>query len=300
MSKNVILFGAGASFGSELNMPPLGSGLFIELVKFDQNYWGNILCKYKIIFDNDFEEGMKSLIEDSPFLVPFLQRTKALYFTNFTPTAKNLYYQLAKRLEQNPKNVSLATLNYDMLLQNSFKMANINLALFQKSSNGLELILPHGSCNLFCKSVSASPVGVYFDPLQVKINGDIQEINLINDLAELRLEIRSNAIPPIMSYFEMEKRTTAGEQYLIESRKRLIHLIENAESVVIIGVKIREHDVHIWDPIKRTNAKLIYCSGSDERTQFYSFTDKYRISKENHFIDGFWSDNFDEVFNHII
>jgi hypothetical protein len=300
MSKNVILFGAGASFGSEANMPPLGSKLFMELFNFDSNYWGNVPYKYKAIFDNDFEEGMKRLIKDTPELVPYLQRAKALFFSKFSSTESNLYYKFAKRLELTPKQVSIATLNYDLLLQNSFKISNLNLALFKKDSNGIELILPHGSCNLFCNSVYASPEGVFFDPILVKVNGDIHDIELITHPVELRSKICGNAIPPIMSYFEKEKRSTAGEEYLMESRERLKCLIDNAERIIIIGVKIREHDEHIWNPIKHSNAKLIYCSGREERKEFEFFTNKFRSSKENHFVDGFWDEKFDEVFNQII
>jgi len=300
VSKNVILFGAGASFGSESNMPPLGSRLFTELVSFDSNYWGNVPNKYKAIFDLDFEEGMNRLFQDKPHIVPDLQRAKAIFFTRFKPTESNLYFKLAKRLLHTPKQLTFATLNYDLLLQFSFKIANKKLALFKKDSNGIELILPHGSCNLFCNSVYANPNGVFFDPLLVKVNGDINDIELITDFNELSLKICSNSIPPIMSYFEKEKRSTAGEEYLMESRERLSYLISNSDQIIIIGVKIREHDKHIWNPIKQSKAKLVYCSGQEERQEFESFTNKYRSSKENLFINGFWAEKFEEVFNQIV
>ena len=55
--KNLILFGAGASFGSDIQgTPPLGSqGLFIALTKSDPDGWGMISGDLSKLFQNNFD-----------------------------------------------------------------------------------------------------------------------------------------------------------------------------------------------------------------------------------------------------
>jgi hypothetical protein len=60
--KNLILFGARASFGSDnIKTPPLGIQLFKELVIFNPNGWGSIHNSIKKQFEDDFKLDMKSL-----------------------------------------------------------------------------------------------------------------------------------------------------------------------------------------------------------------------------------------------
>ena len=43
----------------------------------------------------------------------------------------------------------------------------------------------------------------------------------------------------------------------------------------------------------------MYCSGSSEQNQFDFWTNSYRSNKQSKFINGFWSDKFDDVFEAI-
>ena len=64
MRNSLILFGAGASYGSDsLGMPPLGADLFDELQRFNPPGWGSLPSNMSNVFRNDFEEGMKKYIE---------------------------------------------------------------------------------------------------------------------------------------------------------------------------------------------------------------------------------------------
>ena len=300
-SKNIILFGAGASFGSEPSkMPPLGAQLFDELVREYPDHWGSIFTKYCTVFKENFELGMERLLDEIPQLVPELHRKMALYLSSFSPSQFSLYLRFAQRFQQNPKQLTIATLNYDMLLPLALKKVNLNLSLFLKSPDSIELILPHGSCNLMCSSVYAKSDQVKFAANSVSVNSDVGQIHFLTDPDQVRSRITDNAIPPIMSYFEKNKNSTAGQTYLLQSRLRLAELIENAVRIIIIGVKIREHDEHIWNPIKNAHRKLIYCSGLAEIGEFESFVSNNRSSRENKFLNGFWSEKFDEVFNELV
>ncbi len=298
MTKNLILFGAGASFGSDKSgTPPLGNNLFLELAQFNPPGWGSLPDEFRNAFNNDFEQGVLKVASERPHDLPILQRAMSAFFFNFKPQNSNLYFKLANKLKQSPKQLTVSTLNYERLFEISFCAAGYNLMIGQANSNEIELNLPHGCCHLFCESVKGVAGAVNFAGLNVEING---EIKIISDPQQFNQRITNDAFPPVMSYFEPQKRATAGQAFLTEQRTRFNDLVNTAKRIIVIGVKIREHDTHIWETIKNANGKLIYCSGLSEKNTFEVWTNTHRRNKENKFLDGFWSDKFDEVFNELI
>lgn len=295
--KNVILFGAGASYGSDTShVPPLATSLFDELATFNPSGWGSLSNEFATSFNSDFEKGMIKVAEKRPHDLPILQREMAAFFFNYQPRNTNLYYRFAQELKNSPKEIALATLNYERLLEISFTGAGHNLKIGVPNQNEIELILPHGCCHLFCESVRGMAGAVNFAGMHVQING---EIKIISNTPDFNTRINNDAFPPVMSYFEPSKRTTAGQNFLDTQRARYSDLIQNAETITVIGVKIREHDAHIWDPIKNTDAKFIYCSGSSELDDFNEWTERTRNGKQNVFINGFWSNHFDDILNEL-
>ena len=154
----------------------------------------------------------------------------------------------------------------------------------QVKEDEIEFNLPHGCCHLFCESVRSESSAVSLSGLNVAING---EIKIISDTIEFNYRIINDAIPPVMSYYEPEKRSTAGQEFLNEQRNRLNTLISNAERIIIVGVKIREHDTHIWEVIKNSSARFVYCSGKGEKKSYDLWVNNHRSNKENVFINGF-------------
>lgn len=298
MSKNVLLFGAGASFGSDnYGTPPLGNNLFSELRKFNPKGWSELPKEFVDLFANDFEQGMIKLATLRPHDISILQRAMASYFFTFHPRTSNLYFKLANKLKQYPKQLAISTLNYERLLEISFLSAGFKLMIGQVKEDEIEFNLPQGCCHLFCESVRSESSAVSLSGLNVAING---EIKIISDTIEFNYRIINDAIPPVMSYYEPEKRSTAGQEFLNEQRNRLNTLISNAERIIIVGVKIREHDTHIWEVIKNTSARFVYCSGKGEKKSYDLWVNNHRSNKENVFINGFWSDKFDDVFNELV
>jgi hypothetical protein len=294
MVKNLVLFGAGASFGSDIiDVPPLGDKLFDRLSEFNRPGWGALPKEFIDVFKRDFEDGMIKVSNERPFDLPILQRAMAAFFFNFQPRDSNLYYKLAKMLKVAPKEIAISTLNYERLIEISFLAAGHNLFIGEPLHGEIEYNLPHGCCHLFCENVRGVADSVRFAGLNVEVNG---EIKIISDQLQFQQRIVGDAFPPVMSYFEPKKRATAGQLFLQNQRTRLKELIINVENVFVIGIKIREHDTHIWDIIKETNAKFIYCSGMNEKSEFDRWVTKYRFGKENSFIDGFWSEKFDDIY----
>lgn len=298
MKKNIILFGAGASYGSDNSaVPPLANNLFSELARFNPPGWGALPFEYRNVFNNDFEQGMLKIASERPYDLPILQRAMSAFFFNFQPRNSNLYFKFANKLKQSPKQLAVSTLNYERLFEISFLEAGHNLMIGQTNSNEIELNLPHGCCHLFCESARGMAGAVSFAGLNVEVNG---EIKIISDPHEFNQRITNDAFPPVMSYFEPQKRATAGQAFLTDQRTRFNHLVKNAERIIVIGVRIREYDTHIWETIKNAKGRFIYCSGPSEKNLFNSWTNIHRSDKENIFIDGYWSDKFDEVLNELI
>jgi hypothetical protein len=294
MGNNIILFGAGASFGSDISgTPPLGAGLFDALVSFNKEGWGQIPKESANVFRDDFEEGMKKLSHLYPHWMSPLQRAMADYFFNFIPQPNNLYRKLARRIIESNWIGSLATINYERLLELS--LVNEGLKPIANKlkiySNEIELCFPHGCCHLFCESVRGSSGNVSFDGKLVNTRGNIE---VISHPSAFRNRIYSDAFPPVMSYFMPQKITTAGVNFIDDQRNRFSELISNASIVGIVGIRARLRDNHIWNPLAKTSAKLIYCSGKKSGQEFNNWSQQYRRGHQDVILENYFGECFDE------
>lgn len=296
MAKQLIIFGAGASYGSDnYNMPPLGSSLFFELQKFNHDGWGSINGNLAEIFVNDFEAGMVKVSEINSHALPVLQRAMAFYFFRFHLNLRksNLYVKLAKLIANNYWNGALVTLNYELLLEMSLLYAGLQIYIGKpENSNQLELCYPHGCCHLFCESVKGSAGGVSFDGYGVSTTGKIKRVV---DPKEHKERIRKDAFPPVMSYFEPKKRCSSGMNLIKNQRERLKNLILNASNIVLIGIRVRIHDNHIWDYLSQTNARLVYCSGDSAAKEFDCWKNEFRIGRDDLALHGYFADSFGQI-----
>jgi hypothetical protein len=192
--------------------------------------------------------------------VPLL-RVMGGYFFQFTPRPTNLYVALAQRIRAvSAWSIALCSLNYERLLELSLSAAGIQPAVGgpSRQASQVELCLPHGCCHLFCDSVRAISGMVSFAGAQVQTNGPI---TVVSNPAHHRARIEQDAMPPVMSYFEPSKRTTSGVSFIEAQRALWEELAKGTTTLIIVGVKVRDHDHHIWDPVASTVARVIYCAG---------------------------------------
>jgi hypothetical protein len=141
---NAILFGAGASYGSELDTktcPPVMDKLFTSLAHSFPDVWGKLPAPYPQQFTDNFEEAMAKLGEDTrdPLartaahdyrpvpadLTAPLQRAMAEYFLQFAPSPGSLYVRLAYRILRKGWLGALITLNYERLLEQALAIAPV-------------------------------------------------------------------------------------------------------------------------------------------------------------------------------
>lgn len=293
MAKYLIIFGAGASYGSDNNnVPPLGSNLFSILQRFNPNGWGKIDGDLANSFQSDFEASMPLL---NPHAMPPLQRAMAAYFFQFQPTQNSLYYKLANLIFQKTWDGALVTFNYERLLEISLMAAGVQpfIGNAPEHKKPIELCIPHGSCHIFCQAVRGSAQGISFSGLNITTNGPVE---VIKDQQTFQNRIIIDTFPPVMSYFEPSKRTTSGANFIEAQRKRFAELVDKAEKIAIIGLRVREHDKHIWEPLSKTSAKIIYCAGNFAGDEFRKWSSENRNNKVDSLIlNSYFKEGFSEI-----
>lgn len=291
---NLMLLGAGASYGSSVHrVPPIGAGLFKELQKFNPPGWGALPTSIASQFVADFEQGMCELASSRPHDMPILQRAMAAYFFNFSPSNDSLYLRLAERIKRSDWKGAITTLNYERLLEISLLHVGIQPVVDMEPLVGqVEVCLPHGSCHLFCEGVQASPTGVSFSGVGVTFDG---QVVAVSNSSQYQRRINGNSVPPVMSYFEPNKSTSSGTSFIKRQRDRWHTLADRAETIVIVGVKVRPRDAHIWSAIASSNARVVFCAGQSAGDEFHQWALAERPDKQNEILYGYFEDKFDEI-----
>ena len=307
--KNMIIFGAGASFGSgktffgwgdkpEEKTTPLGKQLFKDLQVFDPNDWGKLDQSYANIFKDDFEKGMEALANNASDRLAPLQRKMASYFFNFRLNKSNLYMKLAQKMKASRWSGAVASLNYERLIEVALTASGFCVTCYSgiepddnTNENSIELCLPHGCCHLFC-SVRGSNTSVSGS---VYTEGNITPIR---NQSEFQRRIEEDSLPPVMCYFDPKKEALSGKNFIDGQKKRLNTLISQAENIAVIGVAVRLDDKHIWDPLIQTKGRLIYYSGNSSDNEFNKIKSK-RYRSDDIVINKYFNEAFDEVCNYL-
>jgi len=282
MVRNVLIFGADASLGSELtNMPPIGNTLFDELAKFSPQGWGVMPDNLANIFREDFEKGMKELSNNYTGMMTQIQIIMATYFFKFLPTQSSLYLKLSQKIKNTFWDGAIVTLNYERLLELCLRHVGLIPIPQESTFPNIEVCYPHGCCNIFCEGISATRginIGknsISFRPgesLNFGQGGSVNftsegittggnAIRIINNPNEF-YQKTDNTFPPVMSYFIPSKFTTLCANFIHMQRERFSKLVKQAENIAIVGIQVRPNDLHIWNHLSNCTGKIIYCSGT--------------------------------------
>ena len=298
MTNSLILFGAGASFGSgEVvpKAPPIAGRLLAALSRLYPNAWGELSKESQSSLSEDFEAGMVAIGDRRPHALPPLERSMASFFFNFRPGVNNLYRELAQRMKKYSWSGALVTLNYERLLELS--LLEEGLSPYSgtqpaKDDHPVELCLPHGCCHIFCESVRGTAAGISFSGQHVTTRGPVR---VISDYAEFTRRIQEDAFPPVMSYFNPTKSTTSCANFIEEQRARYNEMVAGADVIAIVGVRVRPHDGHLWDALATTSGKLVYCSGASGAKEFEDWVDQVREDRPNIVLRKYFQEGFTEI-----
>ena len=300
------LLGASASKASQElvceqneNVPPVGTNLLESLAHFD-HVWQNIRQQ---VHEDGTDETNFELIMDQLARGRYdnalgrnwrnaAYATVARYFSRFQDIEGSVYDKLCAYLVGKQWTGTVFTLNYETLF---LQAANRNDLSFQNpriqthpgrnthdpymsqrnqdSQGNRYLHYPHGASNLFEPGLygsSALPgIQVNYAALLEQSRNSEHAIE-VNQAAAQRL----SQVPRLMASYDTEKTKPFPTQFLKAEQKAFEnHLEERTDDdvVIILGCRAPQgnaFDEHIWEPLRRTTAKLVYCSGRNQAAAF--------------------------------
>jgi len=274
----ILLLGAGASYGSvgsTPHVPPLGNGLFTDLVK-RGGIAASLPADIKKLFENNFEDGMAEYYKYSDGNIMTFQRELAHYLSNFQPTDSNVYINLINELGS--QRIIYSSLNYDLL----FELSAGKLGLFtsytsEYQKGGVRLLKIHGSSNFW----PDLPTGM-FQNCTMSGNGmaDIQApIKPLNQVETLDKCIKENSVAPAIAMFAVGKKIKISPDYVEQQYEIWKAQILKSSKIFVVGVRVHEVDYHIWGVLGKVKAKVVYFGFESDRAEFEQW--KKNSNKKN-------------------
>lgn len=289
----VVLLGAGASFGSlgvEPYAPPLGNGLFPELVK-KNGVAASIPEHIKQTFESNFETGMAEYYDYTDGNIMSFQRELAEYLASFKPTDSNVYIELIKSLGCN--RVIYSSLNYDLL----FEQSAGSLGLFtnydvNNVKGGVRLLKFHGSSNFW----PDLPTGMlqncqFFGSGRADIEAPVRPLNREATLSKCQME---DSVAPAIAMFAVGKKVKISPNYVDRQYDLWKEQVIKSSQIFIVGVRVHEVDEHIWGLLGSAKGKVTYFGFDGDKAEFEQW--KENSKKKNAY---FYNCDFENSVNKI-
>jgi hypothetical protein len=299
--KSIVLFGAGASYGSgEIipEPPSLGNKLFTKLASLFPNTWGALPERLNQSFERDFELGMEEMWNSETFsqFIPDLIKNMAYYFNAFriNPDMNNLYLSFIKDIKSNIKKIIFSTLNYDLLLEISLGINGIKTSYFSDTPNeGSALVWKlHGSPNFLQEGIEGIQSPAHGS--SISYTSGIYSSSGLKAVDPTKAQDYCASITPFypaMSLYMKSKINQIGHEPIAELQKRWKTRILNAKNVLIIGVKPYSSDTHIWDPLTTTEARIGYLGNLELYEQWIN---NGRDEKSTEFLGRRWEQCYEK------
>jgi hypothetical protein len=276
----LFLFGAGASFGNpdcEPYPPPVGAKLFPDIKgesKVSSEFDPDVL---EALNDGDFEGGMELLWDKNPALIIPFQIELAKYFTKFKAGKDNYYSELLRIIKKSKKTAVFSTTNYDLLLEQCINDNNylISYCGLPVKKDNIPLLKIHGSCNflpdikpdqiqgigfIVPKEGGASAIGAQIKPASA------EETKAFCD--------KSDSIAPAIAVYSKGKQVLTSGSFVKEQQEQWKKEVKNASKIFVIGLKVIEHDDHIWDVLASNNTWLGYVGLGSDSANFMEWSSK--------------------------
>jgi hypothetical protein len=127
----------------------------------------------------------------------------AAFFVNFQPRITSLYLRLAEWIRKNAWKGTLASLNYDRLLERSLRDVGLNVSVGDCPPGSIEFCLPHGYCCIFIKMQLQGPV--ILGSKNLKMDSE-DGVRAVDDPVEFQRRIERDQLPPRDVLFRAGKR----------------------------------------------------------------------------------------------
>ncbi len=267
--KNIVLFGAGASYGSahiRPESPPLGGALFEKLAELYPAIWGALPPEYVKDFEN-FETGMLKVMESGNHWISPLMQSMALFFITFAPDSSglDLYSQLIAKLKSTGgmAKTLFSTLNYECVLELAASQQGISVNYNEPTNlaNSVTIWKLHGSCNFIPdpQEISMRRGASYAWGMTINV-----KLLPVSPSEAAKWVMGDTTLYPAMCMFTLNKPSQISPAVFSQYQQKWAKLIVDAENVVVIGVKPHTPDKHIWVPLSETKAKSFFVGGESE------------------------------------
>jgi hypothetical protein len=259
----VVLFGAGASYGSGNVVPyspPLGDGLFDDLARRDPGGWGALPGELQGEFKLDFEKGMLSLVEKHSHAVGPLMRVMTAYFASFRldGSGLDLYSRLLSGLGRNLGHILFSSLNYECLFEIAVSMRGLTNEYFSDgpvSAGHVRISKLHGSCNFRAPGIRVAPRGVSYAGSGVSFTpGALEAVSPQDAIAA----VQGDGLYSAMCLYTVHKPIQIGTEVIRGMQEAWANSVRSAEKVIVIGTRPHDEDRHLWEPLADTDAALYF------------------------------------------
>ena len=260
--------GAGASFGSghcSPRCPPLGKELFAELVKLG-GVASRIPSPISDTFLRDFEAGMAEYAEQPMVELNPLLREMSRYFLQFGLESGNAYHVLLSGTRKSNKAVSIATTNYEMLIENAVVEAGLALRMpgAPPSPGHVPVLKIHGSIHILPEIRFFKDGGMHMTGGSSYIDGPTRYAKSSEEIKEFLQQYPSFA--PSIALYAPGKRVMNAPRHITEIQEQFRLRAREAELIVIIGLRVLAEDDHIWGTIAAAAGHVAYVGG--EQNEF--------------------------------
>lgn len=258
----VFLFGAGASaFSGECypKAPPLGNTLFAELREAG-GIAAEIESDIASLFADSFEVGMAEFQKRHRSDAPAFLRQMSAYFAKFEPGPANLYFDVLRILRASRRRFVIATVNYDLLIERAATIAGGRIAYHAPPvpTNNISLLKLHGSCNFLPNAAGVKIFDIGFD-LPGAEDANLETTVRVAQPEEVdRVCKHQTALAPVVALYAVGKQILYCPAFVRQQQHDWSKVVAEASRIYIVGVRLSVHDVHVWMPLQKTQAKVFY------------------------------------------
>ena len=280
---SLFLFGAGASAHSGECLPeppPLGRDLFDKL-KIRRGVAASVDPSLADVFRRDFEVGMARFREERDQDTLLFLREMADFFTQFVPTEQNYYVTLLKHLAKTKHHTTIATLNYDLLIELSASMVGYRYEydVSRSFSNSLPVLKLHGSCNFLPNTGNLDIRDCTFTHVRAAFDGPLRKLVTPREASKYCRSERS-PLAPAMALYAKGKDVLVSPSHIQEQHVSFKKACERATRIYVIGVAVNPLDTHVWNPLAAGSGSLYYVG--PDKAPFLEWADSVQRRKIVH------------------
>jgi SIR2-like domain len=202
----------------------------------------------------------------------------------------SVYGKLIESLVRINKSYTLATTNYDLLIEDMISMYGYepiyDFDLQPRHDKSMQVLKIHGSCNFWPKMTNIT-FRNYKSRSRHLFEGPI---DIVDRKGIVDRCAREDSVPPAIAMYMEDKPVKSCPKFVTHQLEMWQHQAVIAETN-FVGLDINERDRHIWATPAESRGDLLYVGSEDKFNDW-----KKSISKENAwFIGGKFHEALEEI-----